>query len=200
MRTKTLYSTLLAASFISISSVSSAATVPYGVFGKDDGKNKADTISILTDDEVMQLAKVEGWDDADDSASMTIDGLTITGTIAKDGETNEYIGGTWSYSGTDTIDWLVIKYGTNFGVYEITAGDTSGVWSINDLEAYLDDDASGAKIKKDGSINFSSISHATAYSSMTVVPLPAAGWLFLSGLVGLFTISRRKYANKAAAA
>ena len=175
---------------ITVSNLTSASTLPYGVF---EGNDESSLISTITGSDVTELAKVEGWDLSDAGASLSSNGLTITGITPFDhsGE-NEYIAGSWSYSGTDAIEWLVIKYGTNYGIYEITDGDTSGFWDIVALENYLTDDASGVKIKKDGAVHFSAISHATTYGAVSTVPVPAATWLFISGLMGLVGVSRRK--------
>jgi hypothetical protein len=182
---------MLAASMVAISNVASAATVPYGVFEHNRySRNISETISLLTGDHVSQLAKVEGRDDAS-VLSVTVDDLIITGIQSSDNG-DDFTSGTWHYSGAASIDWLVIKYGRNFGIYHITAGDTSGVWDIAQLENYSNQDASGAKVRKNKSVHYSSISHATAYTSLTTVPLPAAIWLFMGGLAGLVTIGRRK--------
>ncbi len=126
-------------------------------------------------------------------ALITASSLTIAGTTPVDGSgENEYTAGRWNYTGTGAIEWLVIKYGTNYGIYEITDGDTSGLWNITALESFLTDDASGAKIKKDGTLHFSAISHATAYGTISTVPVPTAAWLFISGFHGLVGLGRRK--------
>ena len=173
-----------------VSNLTSAYTLPYDVF---EGNDKSGLISTISGSDVTELANVEGWDLSDASASFSSNGLTISGTTPFDdsGE-NEYIAGSWSYPGTDTIEWLVINYGRNYGIYEITDGDTSGLWDIAALENYLTDDASGEKIKKDGTVHFNALSHASSYGTVTTVPIPAAAWLFISGLVVLAGISRRK--------
>lgn len=145
-------------------------------------KNKSDESDEITENTINPT-----------TTTSSLDGLTITGNRSK---TNDFTSGTWSYTGTDTIDWLVIKYGLNFGLYKITDGDTSGEWSIADLENFSNDDPTGARFKR-GSVKYSAFSHATAYSAITPVPLPAASWLFISGLLGLATISRRKQASRA---
>ncbi len=164
MHTKILYTTMLAASMAAISNLASAATVPYGVFEHNKySKDKSETISLLTGDHVSQLAKVEARDDAS-VLSVTADDLTITVTRSGD-DGDDFSSGTWRYSGAASIDWLVIKYGRNFGVYHMTAGETSGVWNIAQLENFSKHDASGAKARKNRSVHYSSISHATAYTS-----------------------------------
>jgi len=186
---KTVYTILMTAALATVGNAVSAATVPYGVFehGKNS-KNNSETLSAITGDNVMQLAKVEDWGIND---SMTVDGLTISIDLGAD-DGGDSTSGTWSYTGDGTIDWLVIKYGQNFGIYQITQGDTSGEWSIAQLENYSTSDDSGAKIRKDNFVHYSAISHATAYTSLITVPLPAAAWLFLGGIAGLVTIGRRK--------
>ena len=183
---------LCAVALTTASSFTIASTLPYGVF---EGNDESSLISTITGSDVTELAKVEGWDLSGADSSLSSNGLTITGTTPFDSsDENEYIAGSWSYSGTGAIEWLVIKYGTNYGIYEITDGDTSGLWDITALENYLTDDASGVKIKKDGTVHFSAISHATAYGTVSTVPVPAAAWLFMSGLMGLVSVSRHKTA------
>ena len=192
MHTKNILTSLLTATIATAGSIGNAATIPYGVFDHNKtSKNKAPTISQITGDSVVQQAKVEGWDD-ESNPVLTVDGLTITGNQSADDDDFEFTSGTWSYSGPGSIDWLVIKYGRNFGIYHITDGDTSGTWNIAQLENYSMSDDSGAKFSKNNSVHYSSISHATAYTSLTTVPLPAAAWLFLGGIAGLVTIGRRK--------
>ena len=54
--------------------------------------------------------------------------LTIAGTTPFDGSgEDKYTAGSWNYSGTDAIEWLVLKYRTNYGFYAITDCDTSGL-------------------------------------------------------------------------
>ncbi len=150
-----------------------ASTLPYGVFDGNDNESPVSTIIIGLD--VTNLTTVEGWDLQDADASISFGGLTITGATPFDGSgENEYTAGSWRYSGTDAIGWLAIKYGGNFGIYQITDGDTSGLWNITELENYSTYDASGVKIKRNGSVHYSTISHATAYSSVSAVPMPAA--------------------------
>lgn len=179
--------TLCVIALITASSLTNASTIPYGVFA---GNDKSRLISTITGSDVTELAKVEGWDLSDAGSLLSSNGLTIAGTtpVDRSGE-NEYTAGSWNYSGTDATEWLVIKYGTNYGIYEITDGDTTGLWDITALENFLTDDASGAKIKKDGTVHFSAISHATAYDTISTVPVPAAAWLFIAGFVGF---GRRK--------
>jgi hypothetical protein len=67
---------------------------------------------------------------------------------------------------------LVLKAGPEFSAYLLDGSSTIGVWSTQGWT------------KK-------SLSHASVYV-VSSVPIPAALWLFGSGLVGLATFSRRK--------
>lgn len=128
--------------------------------------------------------------DVNTDSLLSANSLTITGASSDD--ERDFTSGTWSYTGNEALDWLVIKYGQNFGIYQITDGDTSGEWNIAELEEYLSDDATGAKVNRRGKVRYSSFSHATAYSAITPVPVPAAGWLFASGLIGMIVMNRGK--------
>lgn len=176
---KTACKTISYLALLTASSISSAAMIAVAVI---NGNDSGSEISAIVDKTVFQIAKVDSLFDYDGS-EISFDGLTITGTSATTG--------TWSYSGINDIKWLAIKYGKNYGLYKITDGDVSGNWDIIELENVSTTDSSGAKVKKDGRVQYNSLSHAAVYSAI-VVPVPATGWLFLSGLAGIVTVARRK--------
>ena len=71
--------------------------------------------------------------------------------------------------------------------FNVNAGDSFAVYGL--LRANTFDGSADAFHTL--SMNFDDDTYLTA-ASITAVPLPAAAWLFLSGLVGLVQISRRK--------
>jgi hypothetical protein len=85
------------------------------------------------------------------------------------------LSGTWSLD-SDIFDRyqkvaFALKAGPEFSAYHLLDGtNTSGIWNIN-------------------SWTNKELSHFTVY--VTSIPIPAAVWLFGSGLVGLVTFSRR---------
>ncbi len=98
-------------------------------------------------------------------------GLNITPDV--DGE--QYFG-SWSLSG-DIFDHylkvaLVLKAGPEFSTYLLDGSSTSGAWDIRNWAS-------------------SGLSHASVYV-VQAVPIPAAMWLFVSGLFGMLTLTRRK--------
>ena len=115
----------------------------------------------------------------------TSGGLTITGTVFKGvPDTTEAIAGNWSWDNSfGTLDYLTFKFDSWLAVYQITDGDTSGSW---DLDALCTNDGA---CNNGG--NAAALSHSAGYS---VVPVPAAAWLFGSGLIGLVGFARRKKA------
>ncbi len=126
-----------------------------GVFGGNDSESALNGLFPgLTFTQVAKVEPVPG----------STDGLTVTGGPAS---------GDWSYSGSELIDYLIVKASDEFAVYKYTDANTAnmrniGIWSTLAL---------GSK----------DVSHISAYS---VVPIPAAVWLFGCGLVGLFGIKR----------
>lgn len=130
---------------------------------------------------VTQIAEVTGSDG-------TVNGLTIGGLNTPDG--------TWSIS-DPSITHIAFKSDSYFILGEVTA--PSGTWDNTDWDLTLatcpDTICTGgpraytwADFTNNGG-NFADLSNARAFS---VVPVPAAVWLFGSGLLGLAGIARRK--------
>lgn len=100
--------------------------------------------------------------------------------------------GTWSYSdGTDPLQFLSIKFGNYVAVFD-TNGETSGIFDTN-LTAGVgvwfttDLDITGCCLNNAGQpIDMSNVG--------VYVPVPAAVWLFGTGLLGLVGVARRKRA------
>ncbi len=129
----------------------------------------------------------------------TINDLTISATTSRVNKKHrqELTSGTWNYSGSETVDWLLVEYGKKVGLYQVTDNDTSGVWDIAELENYSSDYASARKgnqsRNRNNKVTFSAFSNPVAYAVITPVPVPAAAWLFISGLLGLVAIGKRKH-------
>lgn len=152
-----------------------------------DGSEQLDDILGI---DVSQLDRVEWNFDADGDPTngnqllnpQTSGDLTITGTSFKSSpDETEALAGTWEYSGAGPLDYLTFKFDSWLAVYQITDGMTSGTW---DLEALCTNDGACA-----GNGQPAALSHSAGYS---VVPVPAAVWLFGTGLLGLVGVARRK--------
>lgn len=161
--------------FALASPLANAAMIYVGTFSGNDGINADGSaqLSDYIDPTVYQLDRVD-WDDNVDTftPSQTSGDLTITGTVFKDDEPAEAIAGTWEYTGDGSLNYLTMKFDGFFVLWEITDGTTSGNWDARDWSS----DPTYA------------LSHGAGYT----VPVPAAVWLFASGLVGLVAVSRRK--------
>ena len=145
--------------------------------------NEANVAAILGVDLslVTQVAEVTDFDG-------TVNGLTIGGI--------GFLNGTWSIS-DPSITHIAFKSAGYFILGEVTS--TSGTWDNTDWDLTLaicpdtictagpraytwaDFTNNGGKIAE--------LSNARAFS---VVPVPAAVWLFGSGLLGLVGVARRK--------
>ena len=90
-----------------------------------------------------------------------------------------------SFSGIDPIiDYTTIADGTIDGLFTLFV--TSGFRTFDTNDFYINTFGEGGNSGFDGTI--------TSISASTVVPVPAAVWLFGSGLLGLVGIARRKSA------
>jgi hypothetical protein len=117
-----------------------------------------------------------------DSISNTKGGTTLKVTFDDDDKLNE---GTWSFTGTNP--WTVYKK----VVIVLKSGKTKPNPGLFWTAWLLADGTLGGNWKTSSKKD---LSHMTAYGSKTVsnVPIPAAVWLFGSGLIGVFGLSRRK--------
>ena len=159
---------LLLAGFFSLSA--NAATITLGtsdVYGTYSGndQNAADFMADTGITGVTELFRDEDFCDAADDGCATPGGV-FEGTVKK----------------VEYLDYLVVKFDGVYGVYDVTVysvGDDL-VWHTADF--YDDCVSLGGNCK-------AATSHVTGYG---VVPVPAAVWLFGSGLIGLVGVARRK--------
>lgn len=158
---------LLAMAGLILLSPAHAALVQGDYLGTFSGNDSEAALMADLGFNVTLLAKV-------DTPATSDDGLAISDLVLDDDD--EPVAGEWSYSGQGLVDYLVIKAGPAYAVYQYTDANTDnmrnmGLW-----------DTSGVGNK--------GLSHITAYQA--VIPVPAAGWLFLSGLAGLGLMRRSK--------
>lgn len=108
--------------------------------------------------------------------------LTSTGT---------YDGDTGAFSGTFMVDGGLLS-GTfsQLGVIGLDGGDAQFFADLTFISGSLKGDISGGRIE--GILGGSDV--VAKIGEITVVPVPAAAWLFGSGLIGLVGIARRKNA------
>ncbi len=90
------------------------------------------------------------------------------------------------------LEYLVVKFDGVYGVYDVS----SIVYADGDVFAWATADfASGCAVLAltDSTINCDgATSHLTGYGTPAVVPVPAAVWLFVSGLLGLVGVARKR--------
>jgi len=81
--------------------------------------------------------------------------------------------------------YIAVKGGDGYLIYTLdpTVDSVSGNWSTEGLSV--------------GSGNTPALSHISFYDTGTVVPLPAAAWLFGSALLGMAGIGARRQSKKA---
>ncbi|MGB5323797.1 MAG: VPLPA-CTERM sorting domain-containing protein [Pseudomonadales bacterium] len=151
-------------SCLSFSNFTSAAVVLGNLVGVASGNDSEAAILADFGLVVDELAKV-------DLPATSNDGLSIGSLVLNDDD--EPISGDWAYAGPETVAYIVVKAGNQYALYDFTSAAMTnvGLWDTSDL---------GDK----------GLSHLTAYSS-NVIPVPAAAWLFGSGLIGL-AAARRK--------
>ena len=100
--------------------------------------------------------------------------------------------GTWELVGSTAPLFFVEKYDSGYDIYTYMGGDVSPFSDSWD-DSNRGTGANGAKCRADGgAVNCTAnTSHISVYG---VVPVPAAVWLFGSGLLGLVGVARRKRA------
>ena len=119
-----------------------------------------------------ELAKV----DVPDTSNA---GLEITNLIYND--EGEPLSGEWSYSGPEIANIIVLKADGHYAVYAYTDAITNNMPNIGLFDVSDITDVAGQGY---------ALSHITAYHT-EVVPIPAAVWLFASGLIGLGVVRRK---------
>ena len=125
-----------------------------------------------------EFGDVVGWSqDEFDLGTLTVTSYTNTS-------------GTWALTGSTEPLFFVEKYDRGYDIYTYMGGDIS---PFSDSWDGINRGTVGAACRADGgSVNCNAAtSHITAYG---VVPVPAAVWLFGSGLLGLVGIARRRRA------
>lgn len=137
----------------------------FGVFAGNDA-DAADFTADTGITGVTELFRDESFDDSGGTPGVT------SGEVEK----------------VEFLDYLVVKFDGVYGVYDVmtyAVGDTLQ-WHTADFSAGCNE----LDAQFETGINCrAATSHVTGYG---VVPVPAAVWLFGSGLLGLVGIARRK--------
>ena len=161
---------LLLAGFIGMSA--NAATIildtddVFGTYSGNDG-SAADFIVDTGITGVTELFRDEDFCDSGVDCA-TPNGVT-SGTVTK----------------VEYLDYLVVKFDGVYGVYDVMSYSVG-----DDLEWHTADFLTGCEAVGGNNCG-AATSHVTGYG---VVPVPAAAWLFGSGLLGLVGVARRKKA------
>ncbi len=183
MRIKSLLMMLALGVF---SSSASAAMVFVGVY---EGNDPAGDTSLVSDAAGTTLFHEDrvNWDDALEGPQSS-GALTITGTTFKEGEffedgiTPKYEITAFEWNIAEAADYITFKADGWLILYQLTDGTMSGDLDLAVLAAAED------CCTNDNGIVFA-LSHSTTYNA---VPVPAALWLFASGLIGLVGVARKK--------
>lgn len=196
-KTKSIFGALSVAFVLVLASTNAnAAMILVEICGNTPNCNDNDTTTLAG---LSPLDKVDWINTAenggiappntqtDGALSVTIDPLDADG----EGTT-----GSWAFTGSEPLQYLSLKFDGYTAVFD-TNGETSGIWNT-DLNASLGDGwfvdpddllAGSTCCLNPANNNPYAMSHIGVY-----VPVPAAVWLFGSGLLGLVGVARRKRA------
>jgi len=159
---------LVALMFIALTSMSANASTMIGLGNTGDYLgffNGTDSEEWFEDNLGLDLDLIETITPPDVmSGGLSIFNLTLDG----DGG---IIGGQWAYSGPEVITHLVLNIGPVFSIFEFTDGANTGFFNTSET---LDKPIDGLSV----------------YAAP--VPLPAAAWLLISGMIGLFGFGKRR--------
>ena len=130
----------------------------------------ADTYADLGLTDVTELFRDEDFCDVDDGLCPTPNGVT-------EGEVTKI----------EYLDYLVVKFDGVYGVYDVTAYNIDDVLGWNTADFF--DGCNAFELAGENVNCGAATSHVTGYG---VVPVPAAVWLFASGILGLIGIARKR--------
>lgn len=147
-----------------------------GLFGDYNG-------TLIESPSLIKCSAAVGVCDGEDGAF----GPVYDGAFTFTRDDNEGRSGTWTYNPDGDEPrlphYMAIKAGTGWTLWDISGFDY-GVAQVWDTVGLLNNGG-----QQPG------VSHISFYNSeSTVVPLPAAGWLLISGVAGLGLFGRRKRA------
>lgn len=146
------------------------------------------------DPDLFLLAKS---DDADD-------GIGI-GTLTVNQDTNNR-SGTWTYSGPELVAYLTVKAGPDYEIWGVQNLGNMGCWATNIQSSALCNNMDLiSALMAGGSSMGPALSHLSIWGlesgdTPQLIPIPAAGWLFLSAIAGLVVVGRRRRLVDGAAA
>lgn len=158
--------------FLTTSTFASASSIVY----------KSATMQTGTND----IANFQGYQVTDPTPAGTGCDTNPSCVITNPSDPGFGAAGTWNINmgGTGTLDNASTGFGSSLYFYYITGGGTT----LSNASKTIFANATG-----DGKWSLASNGTATyAIPGVSAVPVPAAAWLFGSGLVGLVGIARRK--------
>jgi len=140
--------------------------------------------NTLLGSKTNSVGNISGWSQ-DEFGLGTLDVTTWTQTT-----------GTWELTGSITPLFYVEKYDQGYDLYTYMGGPTSPFsdsWDGNNRGTIGEQCRTTGGGPPVGDVNCNATtSHISVYYAETVVPVPAAVWLFGSGLLGLVGIARRR--------